>query len=182
MPSVIATIIERAESAPESLAVKDEARELTYAQLLDEVERHAAGLVDRGVAASDRVGILEPNSVDFVVAALACLWLGAIFVPLAPTDPHARLTSIVTDCSPALVIVQDSVTAQRETTLGGSVVVPLSALRSDRSSQTVSTDVSPRLAYIIYTSGTTGTPKGVLIGDAAFAAALRATVAFIGAE
>ena len=30
----------------------------------------------------------------------------------------------------------------------------------------------PRVAYMIYTSGTTGTPKGVQIGNGAFAAAV----------
>ena len=56
----------------------------------------------------DRVALLLPNSVDFVVAALATLWVGAVFVPLAVTDPEARVASIVSDCAAALVVVADS--------------------------------------------------------------------------
>ena len=55
----------------------------------------------------DRVALLLPNSVDFVVAALASLWIGAIFVPLSVADPEARLASIVADCTPAVVIRSD---------------------------------------------------------------------------
>ena len=55
----------------------------------------------------DRVALHLPNSVDFVVAALACLWIGAIFVPLAVTDPAARLDAILADCAPAVVVTSD---------------------------------------------------------------------------
>ena len=67
----------------------------------------AAGLGLHGVQEGDRVALLLPNSVDFVVAALACLWIGAIFVPLAVTDPVARLETILGDCAPAVVITSD---------------------------------------------------------------------------
>ena len=40
--------------------------------------------------------------------------------------------------------------------------------------------ISDRVAYAIYTSGTTGTPKGVLIGNRAFAAAVAATADALG--
>ena len=39
-----------------------------------------------------------------------------------------------------------------------------------------------RVAYAIYTSGTTGTPKGVLIGNAAFSAAVTAAVDALGLD
>src|SRR5665213_3090986 len=107
LPGVIDTIIEQARLGPNLSAVKDAVRELTYAELVDESARHASGLAKRGVGVGDRVGILMPNSADFVVAALACLRQGAIFVPLAPSDPVARLTTIVEDCAPKLVISQD---------------------------------------------------------------------------
>ena len=42
------------------------------------------------------------------------------------------------------------------------------------------TRVPDRVAYAIYTSGTTGTPKGVLISNRAFAAAVAATADALG--
>ena len=41
-------------------------------------------------------------------------------------------------------------------------------------------DSASRVAYMIYTSGTTGTPKGVQIGNVAFAAATRSTASAVG--
>jgi non-ribosomal peptide synthetase component F len=86
-PDVLAAIVEHARTGPDRAAVKDLDRDLTYGALLDEVARVAAGLRSHGVREGDRVALLLPNSVDFVVAALACLTVGAIFVPLAVSDP-----------------------------------------------------------------------------------------------
>jgi acyl-coenzyme A synthetase/AMP-(fatty) acid ligase len=58
----------------------------------------------------------------------------------------------------------------------------ISTLHSQGLNQGPARDSSSRPAYIIYTSGTTGTPKGVTIGSAAFAAALRATVNALGID
>ena len=97
--SVLHDIIERAHADPDQIAAKDLDRELTYGQLMDEVAQLGAGLTARGVTEGDRVALLIPNSVDFVVAALASLWIGAVFVPLAVTDPQSRLETIVATCA-----------------------------------------------------------------------------------
>ncbi len=72
-PDVLAAIVEHTRTGPDRPAVKDLDRDLTYGALLDEVTRAAAGLRSHGVREGDRVALLLPNSVDFVVAALACL-------------------------------------------------------------------------------------------------------------
>ncbi|MDV6299691.1 FadD3 family acyl-CoA ligase [Dietzia maris] len=53
----------------------------TWAQLLDEVRRFAAGLVARGVATGDRVVIWAPNTRHWVVAALGVQYVGGTVVP-----------------------------------------------------------------------------------------------------
>ncbi len=144
------------------------------------MERVALGLVDRGVRAGDRVAIYLPNSVDFVISALASLWVGAVFVPLSITDPDARLSVMLDDCGPALIVVPDR-------PVDG---VPSLARFASATVADLVTGVwdSPLLpspgpdAYSIYTSGTTGTPKGVLIGNDAFAVAIANTVAALGLD
>jgi non-ribosomal peptide synthetase component F len=64
--------------------------------------------------------------------------------------------------------------------LGGSPVVPLGALRADGGPVAAALPASSRVAYAIYTSGTTGTPKGVLIGNPAFFAAVESTADAVG--
>jgi D-alanine--poly(phosphoribitol) ligase subunit 1 len=175
---ILHSIIGRANTEPDHVAVEDLDVELTYAELIDAAARLAAGLSARGVREGDRVALLLPNSVDFVVAALASLWIGAIFVPLAVTDPERRLTAIVSDCAAAIVIEVDE--AGRDVvraSLGGSPVVSIGALREDRAPIAEALPASARVAHAIYTSGTTGTPKGVLIGNPAFLAAVKSIAA-----
>jgi D-alanine--poly(phosphoribitol) ligase subunit 1 len=183
VPDVLSAIIHQADSGPELPAVKDLDRDLSYAQLCEEAARLGAGLSACGVREGDRVALLLPNSVDFVAAAVACLWIGAIFVPLAVTDPEARVATIVADCAPSVVITsdpdEDSIGAP---SFGPTPVVPISSLRREDAHPAGPVPASPRAAYAIYTSGTTGTPKGVLIGTGAFGAAVEATVQAIGLD
>jgi amino acid adenylation domain-containing protein len=179
MPDVLHQVIEQARTGPDLSAVKDLENELSYAELVEAAARLGAGLAARGVREGDRVALLLPNSVDFVVAALASLWIGAIFVPLSVADPEARLASIVADCTPALVIrateVREDDHLPSSGSLGGAPLFPMAELTGGGDELPGAVPASPRVAYAIYTSGTTGAPKGVLIGGAAFGAAVKAT-------
>ncbi len=179
-PGVLATILGHARTGPDRPAVKDLDRNLNYGELREEVARTAAGLVGCGVQPGDRVGLHLPNSTDFAVAALACLWAGAIFVPLAVTDPEARLAAIVEDCRPALVVTSEPHPGTGPEGPPSAPWVAMTDLRSPGEPPPDPAASEDRVAYAIYTSGTTGTPKGVLIGGAAFAAAVAATVRALG--
>lgn len=176
---MLGDIIKRAHDDPGKPAAKDLDRELSYAQLIDEVTRLGAGLSDRGVGEGDRVALLIPNSVDFIVAALATLWVGAVFVPLAVTDPLSRLATIVTDCAPSLVVVPTGDDSHLSS-FAHAPTVPMASLLESRGISKVEGDGDSRVAYMIYTSGTTGSPKGVQISNEAFAAAVHSTTAALG--
>ena len=105
---VLSAVLCHADRAPDRPAVKDLDRSLTRGELRSAAGRVAAGLRQKGVEPGDRVALLIGNSVDFVVAALGCLWAGATFVPLAITDPDLRRAQIVADCRPAQVITAGS--------------------------------------------------------------------------
>jgi amino acid adenylation domain-containing protein len=180
-------------------AVRDLGRSLTYEQLAAEAEAVGRGLLAAGVAPGDRVGLALGNSVDFVVAALGVMCAGAMFVPLAEGDPPARIATVVADCRPSVVIgpvgaVPYEPTAGKdwETSPGpdGSAppthAVPTETLGALAEAGATDGGIGPargeRPAYAIYTSGTTGTPKGVVIGTQAFAAAVAATAAALGLD
>lgn len=180
--SVLGEIIEQSRAYPDHLAATDLERALSYASLVDEAARLGAGLRDQGVHEGDRVALFIPNSVDFIVAALACLWIGAVFVPLAVTDPVSRLRTVVLDAAPALILVPASSDSPAPESLGDVRTVPLDRLRATNAFPALDTDAVSRAAYMIYTSGTTGTPKGVEIGSAAFAAAVDSTASALGLD
>jgi D-alanine--poly(phosphoribitol) ligase subunit 1 len=175
---VLGAVLDRADRAPDRPAVKDLDRALTRGELRAAAGRVAAGLVAKGVRPGDRVALLIGNSVDFVVAALGCLWSGATFVPLAVTDPDLRRAQIVSDCRPAQVITASSDHRAPSGLPVGTSWTSLSAL-SEAGGPTPPPVTGP-ISYIIYTSGTTGVPKGVQIPPEAFVTAVHACADAVG--
>jgi long-chain acyl-CoA synthetase len=109
-----------------------------------ELDRYASGfsrhLSTQGVTVGDRVALLLPNGVEFVVAFLAILKLGATPAPLNPLVKDEELAAFEADLRPKLSV--DRVVMNQG---------------SWRTSDEVS---APSL--ILYTSGSTGRPKGAV--------------------
>src|ERR1700730_6682303 len=175
---VLGAVLEHADRAPDRPAVKDLDRALTRGELRAAAGRVAAGLLHKGVEPGDRVALLIGNSVDFVVAALGCLWAGATFVPLAITDPDLRRAQIVADCRPAQVITAGSDQTAPSGLPVGTAWTTLSALSV--ADGPMPPPVTGPISYVIYTSGTTGIPKGVQIPPEAFFPAVQACADAVG--
>ena len=175
MGDVLGLIRENARRSPDHVAVKDSETSLTYGELIDTVGEVAAAMNSRGVVPGDRVVLLLANTIEYVVGALSCLWIGAIFVPLDAADPVTRLSSLIGDCRPALVVTNG---AADETALAQLGLMPpfvsVSQLRAEHAPAVSVASEDERPAYMIYTSGTTGKPKGVVIGSGAFVSAVMA--------
>ncbi|MFI6099284.1 amino acid adenylation domain-containing protein [Lentzea sp. NPDC051213] len=145
------------------VALREGSREWTYRSLDEHVGALAAGLRANGVRAGDTVGIWLPRSADQVLAVLAVLRVGAVFVPLDPAHPDHRLDDIARRAQLALVIREESDRA----TPGGVRGVQLTDLLGAHP------PVEPGAragepAYVLFTSGSTGVPKGVVVGHRAF--------------
>ena len=175
---VLGAVLRHADRDPDRPAARDLDRALTRAELRAAAGRVAAGLRQNGVEPADRVALLIGNSVDFVVAALGCMWAGVTFVPLAITDPDVRRAQIVADCRPALVITAGPDHTAPSGLPVGTAWTTLAAL-SAADGPTPPPATGP-IAYIIYTSGTTGKPKGVQISPEAFFTAAEACADAMG--
>lgn len=83
-----------AQATPGKTAVILGEESRSYAQLLGEVDRLASRLGRLGVAVGDRIGIVLPNSIEFVRMLFAAARLGAVLVPQSPgcTPEAARRT------------------------------------------------------------------------------------------
>ncbi|HEY0781167.1 MAG TPA: condensation domain-containing protein, partial [Thermoanaerobaculia bacterium] len=77
----------RALSAPAALAVEHGERRLTYGELDAQAERLAQRLQALGVRPETVVGVGLPRSLDLVVALLAVLKAGGVYLPLDPAYP-----------------------------------------------------------------------------------------------
>jgi long-chain acyl-CoA synthetase len=77
--------------APDTLAVVSGDERLTHAELVDRVERLAAGLLAEGIEPGDAVGLLLPNDSRFVVAYHAVAAIGAVVAPVNPAFKQDEL-------------------------------------------------------------------------------------------
>ena len=94
---------------PDRLAVRSqkedgETRELSYGQLLEEVERLAGALAQLGVSRGDAVAVYLPMSQMAVVALLAVARLGAIFIPVFSGYAAEAVATRLDDPRPVLMI------------------------------------------------------------------------------
>lgn len=79
-------------------------RQYTYAELLDEVSRFAAGLMDLGVRTGDSVVIYMPMVPEAAIAMLACARIGAIHSVVFGGFASKELASRIDDCKPVVVV------------------------------------------------------------------------------
>ncbi|GAA1134239.1 acetate--CoA ligase [Nocardioides aquiterrae] len=85
----------------------DDTRDITYAQLKDEVSRAANALTELGVGTGDRVAIYLPMIPEAVVAMLACARIGAPHTVVFGGFSADALASRLEDCQAKVVITSD---------------------------------------------------------------------------
>jgi amino acid adenylation domain-containing protein len=181
MTDVLQHVVENVRRRPQHVALKDAQIELTYEQLSNEVQRVAASLLARGVTSGDRVVLLLQNSIEYVIAALGCLWIEAIFVPLDASDPVDRVMSLMSDCDAVMVLTNGAFDEPKAPLdVERSPFMSIAQLLDEAVEAPVPIPTGEHPAYIIYTSGTTGVPKGVTVGSSAFEAAIYATCHALG--
>lgn len=150
--------------APERVAIRDDDRAVTYAELQGLVHRIANCLIRRfAVIADTPVAIMLGRSERMLASMLGILEAGAAYVPIDLDLPDARIAFLLADVA-APVIVTDAANAERARRVGR---VPVLVLGEDERAETMSPPSirieSGHLAYVIYTSGTSGKPNGVLV-------------------
>lgn len=78
---------------------------LTYKQLIDQVERFANALYQLGVRKGDRVALMLPNSLHYVIAFHAAMRIGAIIVNNNPTYTARELKHQLIDSGAETIII-----------------------------------------------------------------------------
>jgi len=134
---------------------------ITYQQLDDRSARFAAALRARGVGPDDRVVVQIEKSTLGVALYLACLRVGAIYVPLNTAYTESERAYFLADCEPALFI------AVQKSAAPSPAEIPVTRFWEEGLVAEPDHALAPRedgdIAAILYTSGTTGRSKGAML-------------------
>lgn len=163
--------------------------ETSVADFGKQVRDFAMGLYALGVRPADRVALHAENSTEWLIADQAILSLGAVTVPIYPTQPGEQIAYILNNAEAVAYLVSTKKLyaafkphASEVSSLKATVGLVETATRDMASFAEVlekghlqgqatpelldelKAQVQPDdLATFIYTSGTTGTPKGVML-------------------
>nr|WP_242464773.1 AMP-binding protein [Halorhodospira abdelmalekii] len=144
----------------------------SYSELADRARALGAGLAARGIERGEPVGLLAPNSAEWIVACLGIIEAGAVVTPYDTQMPSAELTHAIAD-SEVRYIFTAGEAARRFAEL--ELEQPPQLIHLDAAAdaadgwQAWCRDTAPEpprvgpdeMVTLFYTSGTTGAPKGV---------------------
>src|SRR5579862_7449287 len=94
-----------ADRRPDSIALVDRARTVTYEELRTAVARSTAGLRAAGVRRGDTVSWILPNWVEAAVTHFASVRLGAISNPIIPIYRHREVQFILREARSRVVVI-----------------------------------------------------------------------------
>ncbi len=156
---------EQAVSTPDRIAVSDAHQSMTYHQLNQRANQVAHYFVAQGVHTGNFIGVCFERSVDMIVALMACMKIGAIYVPLDPVNPTNRLKVIIDDAQANFLITVENLIDTLPSDFNNVICLDRDETRIRAcSTSNLFKKIDPdQLVYVNYTSGSTGKPKGVLI-------------------
>ncbi len=153
---------------PQGVAINYLAKKTTYAELYTKVNACASYLSHQNILPSDIVAICIERSDNFIVAVLATLKIGAVFLPIDVDLPKERIEYYINDSQAKMVLQNASFKKINKENIKLTIISNIEDISFENNSQKNDprTSQSPipdtSAAYIIYTSGSTGKPKGAI--------------------
>jgi acyl-CoA synthetase (AMP-forming)/AMP-acid ligase II len=151
----------------DELALRDESREVYWAELVGLVERLAARLVETGLERGQSVAILGTSTVEYALVFLAAVRAGGVAAPLTTSASPEQLEGMAKD-SGAIHLFIDAAKADElgPDFMADLIRVPLESIdqwMAPPGARAPDFAPEPKDPFnIIYSSGTTGIPKGIV--------------------
>jgi malonyl-CoA/methylmalonyl-CoA synthetase len=163
-------------ASPHRVFIKTlDGRSYTYADLREQSARIAAALCELGVAPGDRVAVQVDKSAAAVLLYVACLRMGAVYVPINVANTPNEVDYFLRDSQPRVAVIRPQDRAVIEPLAKAAGVLHIETLGSDGQGSMIdrlkatsrSCDGLPKIGHsiaaIVYTSGTTGRSKGAML-------------------
>lgn len=174
MDNLVALLQQRAEAQPDFTpfiflkdGVSDE-EPLSHRVFDEQARRVAAHLQARGMK-GERLLLLFPQGIEYLIALFGCFYAGVIAVPAYPPRNNRnllRLKAIMEDCDARFILAdQKGVEYMKgmQEDFSAYTFLPLEDLMDDPAEWEPHQVGFNDIAYLQYTSGSTGDPKGVII-------------------
>ena len=152
------------------IALDDINGSISYKELYRHCNNLSSYLVDKGIKVGDRVGILLPNSIEFVVVFFSCLKSGSIVVPVNPKFRKYEIEYYITNSRPKIIFTTKSLkeyltgikcseSIEIISVRDGKPDIQIPLMRYENQSETV--DLPGITAIYLYSTGSTGVPKRI---------------------
>src|SRR3954453_6347295 len=199
MRTVLDGLLNHLERHPDAVALRTlEGDAWTWREYADRAARFAGGLKALGVGGGDRVVLMLRNRLEFHVADLGALLVGATPISIYNSSSPDQISYLVSHCEGVVAVTEvgdfaDRMLAADTPTLRHVVVVdgePAGTVAFDEVASGQPVDIRAaaeqtdplQLLTVIYTSGTTGPPKGVMLDHTNVLAAYKGLVHFMPDE
>src|SRR3954454_25363019 len=199
MRTVLDGLLNHLDRHPEAVALRSlDGEAWTWREYADRAARFAGGLKALGVGRGDRVVMMLRNRLEFHVADLGALLVGATPISIYNSSSPDQISYLVSHCEAVVAITEGGDFADRllaaDTPSLRAVVVVDEERAGTKSFAEVAAgeavDVAAaadqtdplQLLTVIYTSGTTGPPKGVMLDHTNVLAAYKGLVHFMPDE
>jgi amino acid adenylation domain-containing protein len=174
---------QQVQQTPDKIAVVDEQTSLSYQELNKKANQIARLLFNLGVKPGEFIGIAKKRDINFLIAMVAVLKVGGVYVPIDDTYPVERIEYVLSD-SQVRVLFTDSdqikiilnsnkfydhleylicLDSQSETKLADLTIFGSQSFANLSTDNLEIEQTGSDPAYMIYTSGSTGLPKGTII-------------------
>jgi len=167
-----------AKSEPEKIGIIYENEQISYATLIEKVDKIAHYLTTLGLKKGSRIGIYSNKSASQVIAILAVLSTEYVFVPITRLLKPEQVKHIINDCNIACIITDKTkIENIKAIQFSGKIISYESSAESDVSFEEIikcySAEINCNIkghdnAAITYSFGSLGNPKGIVINHRSF--------------
>lgn len=149
---------------PEAIAAVIEGEHVTYQELNHRANQLSHWLQRKEIGPETIVGVCLDRSISLVLAILGVIKAGGCLLPLEPSYPRNRLTYMVEDCQPIMVLTQEGYFDVFQNCVSPPIRINTieNNLTRESSQNPANLLRTGNLRVIFYTSGSTGQPKGVM--------------------